>query len=330
MKRIFIAAALALSPCLYAGAAFAQATEVYPARPIRLVNSLSAGSAGDRMARQFADALSPRVNQKVLVDNRPGDGGNIAALAVAKAPADGYLLLFSSTASLAIQMTYGNSGAGTLAYDLRRDFAPISTVAQIPNGFFVTPVFAGDTLQALVKEAKAQPGKLTCASSGVGGLLHLTCELFKKSAGVDVLHVAYKGSTAFLPELVSGRITLAFDNVPVYVPLVNAGKLKILAVTSQKRASVLPYVPTTAELGMPQLESMGLFGLLATLRTPDEVVKMLSTASVAALQQPNLRAQSAKEGVEPGGSAPQGLRAQIDSEINKWARVIKDANIGRE
>ena len=312
-------------------AAFAQtANEVYPARPIRLVNSLSAGSAGDRMARQIADALAPRLNQKVLVDNRPGDGGNIAALAVAKAPADGYLLLFSSTASLAIQMTYGNSGAGTLAYDLRRDFAPISTVAQIPNGFFVTPVFAGDTLQALVKEAKAQPGKLTCASSGVGGLLHLTCELFKKSAGVDVLHVAYKGSTAFLPELVSGRITLAFDNVPVYVPLVNAGKLKILAVTSRQRASVLPYVPTTAELGMPQLESMGLFGLLAPLRTPDAVVKMLSAASVTALQQPALRAQSQKDGVEPGGSAPQGLRDQIDSEINKWARVIKDANIGRE
>ncbi len=332
MKTLYFVSALVL----YVNASFAhaqQTAEAYPARPIRLVNSLSAGSAGDRLARQFADALSPRLNQKVLVDNRPGDGGNIAALAVAKAPADGYLLLFSSTASLAIQMTYGNSGnsgAGTLAYDLRRDFAPISTVAQIPNGFFVTPVFTGDSLQSLVKEAKAQPGKLTCASSGVGGLLHLTCELFKKSAGVDVLHVAYKGSTAFLPELVSGRITLAFDNVPVYVPLVNAGKLKILAVTTKKRASVLPYVPTTAELGMPQLESMGLFGLLAPARAPEAVVKMLSTASVTALQQPALRAQSSKEGVEPGGSAPQGLRDQIDGEINKWARVIKDANIGRE
>lgn len=332
-RWIFMAAVLAL----HVGGAFAQAQqnvgEVYPARPIRLVNSLSAGSAGDRLARQFADALSPRVNQKVLVDNRPGDGGNIAAVAVAKAPADGYLLLFSSTASLAIQMTYGNlgnSGGGTLPYDLRRDFAPISTVAQIPNGFFVTPVFTGDSLQALVKEAKAQPGKLTCASSGVGGLLHLTCELFKKAAAVEVLHVAYKGSTAFLPELVSGRITLAFDNVPVYVPLVNAGKLKILAVTSQKRASVLPYVPTTAELGMPQLESVGLFGLLAPARTPEAVVKMLSSASVAALQQPALRAQAQKEGVEPDGSVPDGLRRQIDNEINKWARVIKDANIGRE
>ena len=326
-RAALAAMAAALSLWLFSGAALAQTAEVYPARPIRLVNSLSAGSAGDRLARQFADALSPQLNQKVLVDNRPGDGGNIAALAVAKAPADGYLLLFSSTASLAIQMTYG---AGTLNYDLRRDFAPISTVAQIPNGFFVTPVFAGDTLQALVKEAKAQPGKLTCASSGVGGLLHLTCELFKKSAGVDVLHVAYKGSTAFLPELVSGRITLAFDNVPVYVPLVNAGKLKILAVTTKKRASVLPYVPTTAELGLAQLESMGLFGLLAPARTPEAVVKMLSTASVTALQQPALRAQSQKEGVEPSGSTPPGLRDQIDSEINKWARVIKDANIGRE
>lgn len=296
-------------------------------KPIRLVNSLSAGSAGDRLARLFADTLMPLLNQKVIVDNRPGDGGNIAAQTVARAPADGTMLLFSSTASLAIQMTYG---AGKLNYDLRRDFEPISTVAQIPNGLFVTTAIAADTLPALIKEAKAQPGKLTCASSGVGGLLHLTCELFKKSAGVDVLHVAYKGSTAFLPELLSGRITLAFDNVPVYVPLVNAGKLKILAVTSRKRAAVLPFVPTTAELGMAQLESTGLFGLLAPLRTPDELVKRLSRESVMALKQPSLLAQTRTDGVEPAGSTPQGLRAQIDSEINKWARVIRDAKIGRE
>ncbi|HTE13824.1 MAG TPA: tripartite tricarboxylate transporter substrate-binding protein, partial [Burkholderiales bacterium] len=187
-----------------------------------------------------------------------------------------------------------------------------------------------DTLPALLRELKAKPGQYSCASSGVGGLLHLTCELFKKVAGVNVLHVAYKGSTFFLPDLVSGRVALAFDNVPVYVPMVNAGKLKVLAVTSAKRVAVLQFVPTTAELGMPQLESMGLFGLLAPQRTPDSVIRLLSRGAVGALRERDVRERLVREGVEPGGSAPDGLRKQIDNEVGKWARVITEANIKRE
>jgi tripartite-type tricarboxylate transporter receptor subunit TctC len=154
--------------------------------------------------------------------------------------------------------------------------------------------------------------------------------LFKRVAGVNVLHVAYKGSTLFLPDLVSGRVALAFDNVPVYVPMVNAGKLKVLAVTSATRVAVLPYVPTTAELGMPQLESTGLFGVLAPLKTADSAIKLLSRGSVDALRDKATRERAMREGVDLNGSAPEGLRRQIESEMNKWSRLIKDAGIKRE
>src|SRR5262249_24889004 len=184
-------------------------------------------------------------------------------------------------------------------------------------------------LKAFVAYLKAKPGQ-SCASSGVGGLLHLTCELFKKSAGVDVLHVPYKGSTGFRPDLVEGRITLAFDNIPVYVPLVMAGKLKVLAVTAERRSAILPYVPTSAEAGMPSLLSVGLFSLLAPLNTRADTIAFLSPESVAVLRAPKVREMLVKQGIEPGGSTPQELRAQVESEIARWAKVIKDAEIKTE
>ena len=216
----------------------AQQGELYPGKPVRLVSSLAPGSSGDRLARNFAEQLSAQIKQNVLVENRTGDGGNIAAMYVVKALPDGYTLLFSSTASLAIQMVYN---AQSVNYSLTQDLMPVSTVASIANGLFVTTAIAPDSLPALVRELKTKPGQYACASSGTGGLLHLTCELFKRVAGVDVLHVAYKGSTLFLPDLVSGRVALAFDNVPVYVPMVNSGRLKVVAVTSPKRVAVLQY-----------------------------------------------------------------------------------------
>jgi tripartite-type tricarboxylate transporter receptor subunit TctC len=291
------------------------------------VNSLSAGSSADRLNRAYAEGLSAKLNQRVLVDNRPGDGGNIAAQNVAKAPADGYTLLLGSTATLAIQMTYH---AGRLGYDMRKDFAPVSKIAQIPNGLFTAPNLPVDSLKGLIELAKAKPGAYSCASSGVGGLLHLTCELFKKVAGIDLLHVPHKGSTAFLPELIEGRITIAFDNIPIYIPLVEAKKLKILAVTTPQRAAVLPHVPTTAELGLPRLESMGLFGLFAPARTPEDIVKLLASASIEVLRQPALVEQLVKQGMEAEGSTADALREQLENEINKWARVIRDAGIRAE
>jgi tripartite-type tricarboxylate transporter receptor subunit TctC len=319
------------APAVFAGfsiaCALVCAQEPWPSRPLRIVNSLSAGSSADRLNRAYAEALAAKLNQRVLVDNRPGDGGNIAAQTVAKAAADGYTLLLASTATLAIQTTYR---AGRLGYDMRKDFAPVSKVAQIPNGLFTAPNLPVDGLKGFVELAKAQPGAYSCASSGVGGLLHLTCELFKKVAGIDLLHVPHKGSTAFLPELIEGRITIAFDNIPIYIPLVEAKKLKILAVTTPRRAAVLPQVPTTTELGLPRLESMGLFGLFAPARTPEEIVKLLSNESRAALRQRAFFEQLAKQGIEAEGSTPDALRDQLENEIGKWARVIREAGIRAE
>lgn len=325
--RVTVAAAVLGAATSLPAQAQQTPAEAYPARPVRLVASLAPGSSGDRLARTFAEQLATQIKQKVLVENRSGDGGNIAAVHVVKSPPDGYTFLYSSTASLAIQMVYN---ADTVAYSLTRDLLPVSTVAAISNGLFVTTAIEPDTLPALVRELKSKPGHYACASSGTGGLLHLTCELFKRVAGVNVLHVAYKGSTLFLPDLVSGRVAIAFDNVPVYVPMVNSGRLKVLAVTSAKRVSVLPYVPTTAELGMPQLESMGLFGLLAPLRTPDSTVKLISRGSIDALRDRDMRERVMREGVTPEGSTPEGLRKQIENEQNKWAKLIRDAGIKRE
>jgi len=326
LVRFHSVLAAASTVLVLAGAVQAQ-SDAYPSRVVRIVNSLSAGSSADHLNRALADGLSARLQQRVLVDNRPGDGGNIAAMQVVRAPADGYTLLMASTASLAIQMTYN---AGRLEYDLRKDLAPSTTVAQIPNGMFVTPSLPVDNLAGFVAYAKARPNQLACASSGVGGLLHLTCELFKKTAGVELVHVPYKGSTGIRPDLMEGRVALLFDNIPVYVPLVQSSKLKLLAVTSRERAAILPNVPTAAELGMPGLVSVGLFGLFAPLKTPEEVVARLSRESTAVLAEGAFRDKMLAQGIEPAGSTPQQLRTQVETEIDKWAAVIRDARIRKE
>ena len=316
---------LLIAPQLVIGTACAQ-DRAYPARTIRFITSLSAGSSADGFARSVAEMLTQRLNQPVVIDPRPGAGGTLAAEFVAKAPPDGYTLLMSSVASNAINESY----YAKLNYNLRQDFAPISKFGQIANGLYVGLGVPANNVREFIAMIKAAPGKYSCASSGTGGNLHLTCEMFKKAAGLDILHVAYKGSTFFLPDLMVGRVTLAFDNIPVYVPLIKAGKLKILAVTTPKRSLVLPYVPTMAESGLPGVISMGLFGLLAPVGTPNEIVQLLNKEVVAVLNDRDLREKLLQRGVEPEASSPEGLRDLIQSEIAKWARVIKDAGIQPE
>lgn len=311
-----------LSIALPFGAAFAQ-ERAYPTKVIRFITSLATGSGADGFARSVADGLTRRLNQSVIVEPKPGAGGNIAAEYVAKSAPDGYILLMSSVASNAINATYYKK----LNYDFRKDFAPISKFGQIANGLIVAPDIAANNLKEFTAMIKAAPGKYTCASSGVGGLLHLTCEMYKKAAGLDIVHVSYKGSALFLPELMAGRITLAFDNIPVYVPLAKAGKLKILVVATPARSPVLPNVPTTAESGLPALESRGLFGLLAPAGTSAEIVQLLNREVSAVLGDAALREKLLLQGIEPEASSPAGLKTLIESEVTKWARVIKEANI---
>ncbi len=313
--------ALFFAPQLVVGIAQAQ-DGTYPTKGIRFITSLSSGSGGDTFARSVAEQLSRRLNQSVIVEPKPGAGGNIAAEAVAKAAPDGYTLLMSSVASNAINATYYSS----LNYDYRKDFAPISKFGQIANGLFVGPGIPANNLAEFTAMIKAAPGKYSCASSGTGGLLHLTCELYKKAAGLDILHVPYKGAR-FSPDIMSGRITMVFDNIPAHVPLVRAGKIKILVVTTTVRSPVLPDVPTAIESGLPALVSQGLFGLLAPAATPNEIVQLLNREVGNVLNDPALRDRLLKIGIEPEATSPEGLRDLIESEITKWAQVIKEAKI---
>ncbi|NBR28556.1 MAG: tripartite tricarboxylate transporter substrate binding protein [Betaproteobacteria bacterium] len=316
----------AVCACFALAASGAIAQErAYPNKVVRFITSLATGSSADAFGRAITDQLTRRVNQSFIMDPRPGAGGNLAAETVAKAAPDGYTLLMSSVASNAINASYYTS----LNYDFRKDFAPVTKFGSIPNGLFVGPELPANNLKDLTALLKASPGKYSCASSGTGGLLHLTCEMYKKAAGLDVLHVPYKGAT-YQPDLVAGRVTLVFDNIPVYVPLVKSGRLKIIAITSATRSPVLPFVPTAIEQGLPNFDSRGLFGLLAPAGTPNDVIQLLNREIAAVLRDPAMKEKLVAQGIEPETSTPEGLRDLIQSEITKWARVIKDANIKPE
>jgi len=317
-------AVLFIAPQPLIGTARAQ-DRPYPAKVVRFITSLATGSGADTFGRAVAEQLTRRLNQSVIIEPRPGAGGNLAAETVARSAPDGYTLLMSSVASNAINATYYSS----LNYDFRKDFAPVSKFGQIANGLFVGPDVPANNLAEFTAMIKAAPGKYSCASSGTGGLLHLTCELYKKAAGLDVLHVAYKGAT-YSPDIMAGRVTLVFDNIPAYIPLVQAGKMKILAVTTTVRSPVLPNVPTAVESGLPTLVSQGLFGLLAPAGTPNEIVQLLNREVGVVLNDAALRERLLKLGIEPEASSPEGLRDLIQSEITKWARVIKEAGIRAE
>mgnify|MGYP006278449207 CR=1 FL=1 len=308
-------------------AATVQAQERYPAKPIKFLISQTAGSGGDAFARNVAENLARRINQSVVVDPRPGAGGNLAAELVAKAAPDGYTLLHGSVSSLSIAVSYYK----TLNYDARRDFVPILKTGQVANALVVGTGVPANTLPELTAMIKAAPAqKYSCASAGVGGLLHLTCELYKKQAGVDLLHVPYKGTQFFLPDLIVGQVTLAFDTLPIYVAQAKAGKIRIIAVTSQARSPVLPEVPTAIESGLPGLVSVGLYGLFAPVKTPPEALQLLHRETAAALGDSALREKLLAQGIELDPTSPAALRELFETEINKWARVIKDAGITPE
>ena len=325
-RNTAVAVSMLAAVAVALAAGHARAQERYPAKPVKFIISQTAGSGGDAFARNVAENLAKRVNQSVVVDPRPGAGGNLAAEIVAKAAPDGYNLLHGSVSSLSIAVSYYKS----LNYDARRDFVPIMKTGQVANALVVGAGVPASNLAEFTAMLKAAPGKYTCASAGVGGLLHLTCELYKKAANVDVLHVPYKGTQFFLPDLMVGQVTLAFDTLPIYVAQAKAGKIKILAVTSQARSQVLPDVPTAIESGLPSLVSVGLYGLFAPTKTPPEILQLLHRETSAALSDAALRERLLAQGIELDPTSPESLRNLFQSEIAKWARVIKDAGITPE
>jgi len=311
---------------LLALAALPAAAQQYPARPIRLIAPFPPGGGVDVVSRTVGEKLGARLGQTIVVDNRPGAGATLGTSLAAKATPDGYTFLLAPVIGLAIAHAYYRK----LDYDLRRDFAPVSKIGFGTVVLVVPPKLGVNSVKELIALAKAKPGQLSFASSGIGGLIHLTGELFKQTAGVDILHVPYKGTTQLLPDLIDGRVSLAIDSLPAHIPHIQAGRLKALGVARRNRSAQLPDVPTMSEAGLPGFESYTDYALYAPAGTPKAIVERLNRETNAVLLLADLRAKLAGLGIEVAGSTPEALGAEVASEIARWTKVIKDANITQE
>ncbi len=306
---------------LWAGGAGAQTG--YPAQTVRILVGFSPGVAPDVTARLLADRLSEAWGKPVVVENVTGAGGNIGALRVAKAAPDGYTLGMIGNGSL----VFSPSLYDKLGFDPIKDFAPVTQIFVGANVLVVPPQTPAKTLPELVALARAQPGKLTYAHAGAGTSQHLAAELFKSMLGVDIQPVAYRGTTALLPDLLAGRVSLSFGNIVNVLPLVREGKLRGFAVTSARRSAIAPDLPTMAESGYPGFEAVPWFGLMAPAGTPGALVERLHRDTVKVLSLPEVRKKLNDLGLDVIGGTPAELAAAIEREIPQWARVIKQAGI---
>jgi tripartite-type tricarboxylate transporter receptor subunit TctC len=319
-RRTFLSSLAVAGP--FAGrAAFAQAGD-YPNRPVRLVVPFSPGGSSDAVSRLLSQKLSALLGQQVVVDSRPGAGGNLGADIVAKSRADGYTLLFAA-GSFAVNASLYDK----LPYDPVKDFEPVVHVCRV-NGILVThPAVNAGSVPELIALAKAQPGALNFASAGSGTILHLAGELFKAQANVNMTHVPYRGSGPALSDLIGGQVQLMFANVPGTLQHVKAGKLRVLAATGDRRASSLPDVPTIAESGLPGFQAATWFGVLAPAGTPKDIVAKLNAEIGKALASPELVEHLRSEGADVVGGTPEQFRAFLRSEIDRWGPVVKAAGI---
>jgi tripartite-type tricarboxylate transporter receptor subunit TctC len=322
MMRL-LAIVLVLACTLAAGPAAAQA---FPTKPARIVVAFPPGAAADLVSRLVAQKLSEMWGQQVLVDNRGGASGTIGTDVVAKSPADGHTMLMGTMGNLAANAALFPN----LPFNLERDFAPVTLTVMVHFVMVVHPSVPATTVKEFIAYAKARPGQLNYASSGAGGAPHLGSELFKSMAGVNVVHVPYKGSAPAFTDLIGGQVSMAIDNIPVALPHIKAGKLRALAVTGTKRVPVLPDVPTMAEAGLPGYELTNWLGLVVPAGTPRDIISRIHTDVVKALQMPDVRERLLGMATEPVGSTPDQLGALMKSETAKWAKVIKEAGITAE
>jgi tripartite-type tricarboxylate transporter receptor subunit TctC len=294
----------------------------YPVRPVRLVVPSSPGGTSDILGRLLAQKLGEALGQQVVVENRPGASSVIGADVVAKAAPDGYTLLISPAALAINPHMYAK-----MPFNTQRDLAPISLVVETGNVLVVHPSVPARTVQDLIALARRKPGHLVAASPGLGGSPHMSAELFKIMAGVDVLIVSYKGSGPGTIALLSGEVSLMFTTPPSAIAFLRAGKLRALGVTTRKRIPALPEVPTVAEAALPGFEATQWFGLLAPAGTPRSIVDRLYQETMRAVRAPDMKERFAAEGLEPIASKPEDFAAFIHSELDKWAKVIKAAGI---
>jgi tripartite-type tricarboxylate transporter receptor subunit TctC len=294
----------------------------YPAKPIRMVVPFPPGGATDIIARVVSQKLAEGLGQPVVVDNRPGAGGTIGSDVAAKATPDGYTLLISTNSTHAVAAVLSKP-----PYDPTRDFTPITLLAESANILVVSPALGVSNVRELIAAAKAKPGALSFASSGNGTIIHLTGEMFKQLAGVDMLHVPYKGTALSIPDLASGRVSILFDNIVSAQPNLRSGTVKPLAVTTLKRSSLVPELPTMIEAGVPGFESTAWFALFGPGGLAPGVRNRLHEAAVAALKAPDARERLAAAGAETLGSGPDELAQRIRDDIAKWGGVVKAGNI---
>jgi tripartite-type tricarboxylate transporter receptor subunit TctC len=291
----------------------------YPARPISLVVAFTPGGPSDVLARILGRKLEQVLGQPFVIDNRPGAGGNIAAEAVAHSPPDGYTLLMGNNSILATNASLYKK----IGYNPESDFAPVILIGSQANILVVNPAVPARSMAELIALAKAKPGQLNFASSGHGAAAHLAGELFKAEAGIDIVHVAYKGAAPALQDVIAGHVHMMFATAASVVAHVKEGKVRPLAVTTPKRTAILPDIPTVAELGIPGFDATTWHGLVAPAGTPKEVLGTLHHAAITALDDPVLRKSLTDLGVDIIGGPPEDFTAYIKSEIPKWAAVVK-------
>ncbi len=307
--------------CLMASTCAVWAADDYPNKPIRLIGTFAAGSSVDILSRIVGKQMSDLLGQPILVEPRPGAGGDIATDIVAKAPKDGYTLGIASPGPLTINPLLRRQ----MPYEALRDLAPISLIAKGPNALFVNAQLPVRDLAELIKYIQAHPGKVSFASAGVGTTGHLAGELFKSKTGTDIQHVAYKGQNEAVTDVVGGRVDLIFSGLPPLLALVKTGKLRPIAVADFKRSPVLPDVPTTAEAGISSIESVAWYGLMAPAGTPDFILERLRLTLGKALQQPETLAQLATLGVVPAPSSRAEFSSMLNDETRRW-KVLLDAS----
>ena len=318
MKRLSILFALLLSG--QAHVAFGQA---YPNKPIRLVVPFPAGESVDVLARIIVQQWQTALGQQILVDNRGGAGGTIGTEIVAKAAADGYTISYGNLGPLSI----GPNLYKKLGYDLFRDLAPVSQATNLPMVLFASLTLQANSMAELVAYAKSHPGELNFGSTGIGSGIHLMTEMFKMTAGVDVVHVPYKGVSQALPEMIAGRLQLTFNSIPSFLQHVKAGRLKALVITASNRSPLLPEVPACTEVGMPGLDVPVWHAVVAPAGTPQEVVRKLHQTLAQTLALREIREQLIARGAEPVGSSPEEFGKFLRVESDRWAGVIKHANV---
>ena len=303
---------------------FAQSN--YPNKPINLIVPYGAGGSADSRSRQLGQKMGLILKQPIVIDNKPGAGGNIGTEAIVRAAPDGYTIGMGNFAPMAVNKTL----FGNLRYDPEIDLTPIILVEKGPLVLVVNPNSPFKTVQDIVVAAKAKPGVLTFSSGGIGGSHQLSAELFELNAGIQMIHVPYKSGSAALTDLMAGNVDLMFDQMYSAVPSIKADKIRPLAITSKKRSPLLPNVPSFVELGYPKVEVLNWQGLIAPKGTPKAIIDKLNAAANEALKDPQLRELMLSQGNEIGGGNPAEFAALVKSEASKWSAVVKSANIKPE